>query len=130
MPEDTLPDALDIVKRLRAFNGRSDIGTRGEELLDAAADTIKRLRASERSAWNAAVVRDEEIERLREQLAAVRDQALEEAAKVAESACDDRSDDAMVWGTTAAAAAIRALKDKQGDLAAASSGIPACSEDE
>lgn len=54
-----------------------------QALCDEAADEITRLRASERSAWNAAVVRDEEITRLRAALSTAREDALREAAKEA-----------------------------------------------
>ena len=59
----------DIVQRLRApaywFSG-SDEGHEGDNSVPSeAADEIDRLRASERSAWNAAVYRDEQIDRLR-----------------------------------------------------------------
>ena len=57
----------ELIERLRDEANRlqADGGEELAALLDDAIEEIERMRASERSAWNAAVTRDEQIERLK-----------------------------------------------------------------
>jgi hypothetical protein len=82
-------------------------------LLHNAADTITALRASERSAWNAAVMRDEKVERLtaeNERLTA----ALERIDHGWETPMEDKAWRALarfMWETARAALKVPAHED-------------------